>query len=438
VAEGTYKPDQGGGKTPGDRTATFQLVNGVALYGGFVGTESSLDERDWQTNETILSGDIGTVGNNSDNSFHVVTGSGTDATAVLDGFTITAGNAELPSPDGGGMYCGNFSGPTIENCTFKGNSANRGGGLFCNWSYFTLTNCTFSGNSANLNGGGIYCLHLSNPTLINCTFSGNSANSSGGGMFSHSSAPILENCNFSGNSSGESGGGMSMGTHYIFTPRLTNCTFSGNSSDKGGGACFYDGSTARLTNCTFSGNTANLNGGGLVCGWETSPVLDRCTFAGNSAPNGSALACDTSTPGHPSTVSLANCILWDDGNQIWNNDSSTITINYSDVQGGWAGTGNIDEDPLFIDPNGLDGIPGTADDEEGYVHLRGYSPCINAGDPGGDYSGQVDIDNQPRVAYGRVDMGADEVFPAAGDFEPDGDVDFVDFAIFANHWLLGE
>ena len=102
-----------------------------------------------------------------------------------------------------------------------------------------------------------------------------------------------------------------------------------------------------------------------------------------------------------------------------------------------SGTGNIATDPLFIGPNGRDGIGGTADDEEGYVHLRGYSPCINAGDPSGDYSGQVDLDRQPRVAYGRVDMGADEVFPAAGDFEPDGDVDFVDFAIFAGNWLLG-
>jgi hypothetical protein len=91
----------------------------------------------------------------------------------------------------------------------------------------------------------------------------------------------------------------------------------------------------------------------------------------------------------------------------------------------------------LIDPNGLDGIPGTADDEEGCVHLRGYSPCINAGDPGGDYSGQIDIDGQPRVAYGRVDMGADEVFPAAGDYEPDGDVDFADFARIAQDWLLG-
>jgi len=142
-----------------------------------------------------------------------------------------------------------------------------------------------------------------------------------------------------------------------------------------------------------------------------------------------------------SSPTLTNCILWGNsapsGPQLYVSDTSSATVTYCDVQGGWGGTGNIDEDPLFIGPNGLDGIPGTADDQEDNVHLRGYSPCINAGDPGGDYSGQVDVDRQPRVAYGRVDMGADEVFPIAGDFEPDGDVDFVDFAIFANHWLLG-
>ncbi len=149
------------------------------------------------------------------------------------------------------------------------------------------------------------------------------------------------------------------------------------------------------------------------------------------------MACDSYRQSYPNTVQLANCILWDGGDEIWNNDGSTITITYSDIQGGWPGTGNIDEGPLFVGPNGLDGIGGTADDEDDNVHLRGYSPCINAGNPSGDYSGQVDLDGQPRVAYGRVDMGADEVFPIAGDFEPDGDVDFVDFAIFAGNWLLG-
>jgi hypothetical protein len=133
---------------------------------------------------------------------------------------------------------------------------------------------------------------------------------------------------------------------------------------------------------------------------------------------------------------VTNCILW--GNtpeQIW---GCAVVSYYCDIQGGYRGTGNINADPLFIGPNGLDGIGGTADDEEYTVHLSPTgSPCINAGDPSGDYSGQVDIDNQPRVAYGRVDMGADEVFPIFGDSEPDGDVDFYDFGYFANNWLAG-
>ena len=112
-------------------------------------------------------------------------------------------------------------------------------------------------------------------------------------------------------------------------------------------------------------------------------------------------------------------------------------MRYSTVHSGYPGEGNIDDDPLFADPNGFDGIPDTADDIDDNVHLRGYSPCINAGDPAGDYSGQFDLDSQSRVAYDRVDMGADEVFPVAGDFEPDEDVDLADFVIFIANWLLG-
>ena len=119
------------------------------------------------------------------------------------------------------------------------------------------------------------------------------------------------------------------------------------------------------------------------------------------------------------------------------NSTSTPTITYSDVAGGYPGTGNINVDPLFIDPNGLDGISGTTDDEDYSLHLSSNSPCINAGDPAGSYTGQVDLDGQPRVAYGRVDIGVDEVFPIAGDFEPDNDVDFADFAFFADYWLIG-
>jgi len=93
VAAGTYTPTSGN-----DRTATFQLLNGVALYGGFAGTETARDQRNPAANDTILSGDIGTPGDKSDNSYHVVTGSGTNSSAVLDGFTATAGNANGDFP----------------------------------------------------------------------------------------------------------------------------------------------------------------------------------------------------------------------------------------------------------------------------------------------------------------------------------------------------
>ncbi|NJO07962.1 MAG: hypothetical protein HC876_21950, partial [Chloroflexaceae bacterium] len=133
VADGTYYPDEGTGQTNDNRASTFTLKDGVAIYGGFAGTETLLSERDVAANVAILSGDLQqndtpNFGNNADNALHVVTGSGTDSTAVLDGFTITAGNAD----DGGGIACPNDCGsgvsndsgsPTLTNLTITGNFA---------------------------------------------------------------------------------------------------------------------------------------------------------------------------------------------------------------------------------------------------------------------------------------------------------------------------
>ena len=130
VAEGIYRPDEDTDHPDGtgEREATFGLINGVAIKGGYAGLgEPDPNFRDVNDNETLLSGDLlGNDGpdfaNNSDNSYHVVTGSGTDETAVLDGFTITAGNANWPSLEGGGMY-NELGNPTVMNCTFSGNTA---------------------------------------------------------------------------------------------------------------------------------------------------------------------------------------------------------------------------------------------------------------------------------------------------------------------------
>ena len=120
VAEGTYLP-----ATTADRFATFQLKSGVEIFGGFPPTDGTLDNRDLSTHFSILSGDIGTPGDSTDNSYHVVTANGVTSTAILDGFTITAGNANGSDPDdrGGGMYNTINSSPTLRNLKFTSNSA---------------------------------------------------------------------------------------------------------------------------------------------------------------------------------------------------------------------------------------------------------------------------------------------------------------------------
>jgi parallel beta-helix repeat protein len=222
VGQGTYTP----GSSP---TATFQLIDGVMIEGGFAGFgASNPDARNVAAYPTIRSGDIGTPGDNADNCYNVVTGNNTNSTAVLDGFTITAGNAGnsgyANSADGAMSDSG--GNPTINNCAFSGNS---GGGMFNYYSSPTLTNCTFSENSGGAGGSGGMSNFYSSPRLTNCTFSGNN----GDGMYNYCSSPTLTNCIITGNSlpnggSGGYGGGM---FNSSSSPMLTDCTFSGNSAN---------------------------------------------------------------------------------------------------------------------------------------------------------------------------------------------------------------
>jgi len=300
VAGGTYKPT-----TEIDRTVSFALKSGVELSGGYAGAANAgnPDARDVALYQTVLSGDIGKAGDESDNSYHVVVGSGTDTTAILDGFTVTGGIANgtsSPSNSGGGMY--NSSGsPTIRNCTFSGNSASYdGGGMYNDSSSPTVTNCTFSENTASYSGGGMSNVYSSSPTLTNCTFSGNTAcgfgtaSYDGGGMYNSHSSPTLTNCTFSGNTAHGFGtasyGGGGMYNSYS-SPTLTNCIFSGNWACYGaggsGGGMYNSYSSPTLANCTFSENVITYGGsGGGVYNSHSSPTLTNCTFSGNTADNG--------------------------------------------------------------------------------------------------------------------------------------------------------
>ena len=193
VAQGTYYPDEGAGKIDNDRNSTFQLKEGVRIYGGLVGGETRRDQRNWENNQTILNGDLDQSGaiNNND-AYHVVAGANN---AVLDGFTITGGNAtDYPNDVGGGMY---------NNFPRKG-----GGGMFNYGSSPTVTNCTFSQNAAGYRGGwtsigGGMSNYYSSPMVTNCTFSNNSATYGGGMYNNYSSWPTVINCILWGDSGGE-------------------------------------------------------------------------------------------------------------------------------------------------------------------------------------------------------------------------------------------
>lgn len=224
VAAGTYKPTSGT-----DRAISFALKNAVAIYGGFDGTETLRTQRNHTTNVTVLSGEIG-VGGIEDNSGHVVTGGGTNNTALLDGFTITEGNANGPFPHdgGGGMYNDNGS-PTLTNLIFSNNSATYGGGVYNRYSEPSLTNITFNDNSGGI-GTGMHNYN-SSPNLLNVTFSNNwgTPGSRGGAMVNDlNSSPNLTNVTFINNSVVYIGGGMS--NSYDSNPNLVNVTFIGNSA----------------------------------------------------------------------------------------------------------------------------------------------------------------------------------------------------------------
>jgi len=290
VAEGTYLPtDQ---VDPFDvRSVTFQLITGLAIYGGFPcgGGDGTFNARDPQVFVSTLSGDIGILGDSADNAFHVVTSNGTDLTTFLDGFTITDGNANGSSSGffdrGGGMF--NESGnPTVTNCALSGNSARFGGGMSnSNTSSPTVTNCIFSGNSATNDGGGMYNVSSSNPTVTNCTFSGSSAGDNGAGMFNDSSTPMVTNCTFVGNTAAGLGGGI---YNNASNPTVDNCMFRGNSAVSDGGMSNI-ASNPTVTNCAFIGNIASgpsvltSGQGGGMGNFNSSPTVTNCTFNGNLA-----------------------------------------------------------------------------------------------------------------------------------------------------------
>jgi hypothetical protein len=437
VAAGVYYPDEGTGQTNDDRNATFSLVEGVKIYGGFNGTETDLSQRYIAANPTILSGDIDGNDTNTDgnyiaettadiageNSFHVVTADGTGATNIttdteLNGFVVTAGNADGTSPKntGGGLLCngsssGNASSPSILHCVFIGNSAFNNGGAISNYgvsgtSSPIIANSSFSGNSAGEEGGAISnygsTFGISNPIVTNCIFYQNFAGTNGGAICNYGSAgnsiPILSNCSFIGNSAGIDGGAIyNFGSSGTSSPILTNCSFNANVAGYCGGAIF------------------NGVWGNGVC----SPVFTNCSFSINTAERGGATFNIVSNFGTCNPL-FTNSILWgntatDTGNEVYNLNA-TATFSFCTISGSggsgsaWAaelgmdGGNNIDNDPMFVDA------------ATGDLRISGISPCADAGndaanteltDIRGEGFGRK-LDKNDHTLPGTIDMGAYE------------------------------
>jgi hypothetical protein len=247
VAEGTYKPDhdQYNPDGTGNRSATFQLINGVRTYGGFPSGGSTWENRDLVNNQTILNGDLnGDDGpdftNYSDNSYDVVTGADN---AILDGFTIRGAN------NGSGITCDGTS-PTIKRCIIRDNYNSFGAGMYNDSCSPTIINSIFTGNGAST-GGGIYNMS-SSPIITNCVFAGNTISSYGAGIYNSSSSPTITNCSFTGNTANYGGG---IYNYSSSSPIVVNSIFWDNE----GGEIYNSSSSPLFSSCDIEGSGGSVN-----------------------------------------------------------------------------------------------------------------------------------------------------------------------------------
>ena len=399
----------------GTYTLSVQIdVNkSVLLFGGFDGAETAREERDWTANVTTIDGNLAT-------RCLSVTIDG----VTIDGFTVTRGRS------------------TVVGAGLENNAAST--------AITTIKNCIFDDNDTTLQGGAIDS-RTGHMIILNCTFKNNDATTTqprGGAIFLYAGTMALEDCSFEYNTAG-SGGALNL-RGPSGSVSITNCVFKGNSAYRSaltsdGGAILSD-RTATITGCTFLDNHAIRYGGVIAsyCPTGNTITFINCLFASNSAgpneggntPGGGVIAINDSSTAPRGTLNIANCsfsgnsangtgstggaiynriaYVWtqfDITNSIlWGDSPDEIfiptgglapTVSYSDVQGGYAGTGNIDADPLFVG---------------GGYHLGVGSPCVNAGTDAGVYD---DLDGDLRPLLGGFDMGSDEYSGACWDLDSD-------------------
>jgi Right handed beta helix region len=486
IAQGLYTPSDG------DATASFVMINGVSIYGGFMGDETARDQRDPASNITHLSGDVGRDDTfepymlNTSNAGHVIVASGVSSNTVIDGVTIefgAYGPSGTPAGDplmfGSGIYCIGGS-PTINNCVIQFNytAFAAGGGAYFYDSNPTITNTIFLGNYAHLSkGAGLFLGGSSSAVIEDCQFRYNtivfsSPDGAGGGISHDSTGDLLVRRSlFEGNlvrpfySLGDDigyGGGI-----FSFRAPLTveDSVFRGNTATIGGGIIAWN--EALIVNTLFENNTAQarestiqeLGGfGGGFCSYSfvaRDMILENCTFVNNHGKeHGGA------SGGWNSNLIVNNCIFF--GNTGWNPEfqgyyreeiGGSFDLRYSLIPGIF-GPPAQGEDP--IDPENLIGcidldpmFVGAGD-----YRLASNSPAIDAGENAGWTSSlTTDHDGNPRFVDDPdtadtgagpspvIDMGAYEFQVAVlclADLTGDGLLNFFDVSAFLAAFASGD
>lgn len=440
VQRGVYYP----GESYSD---SFNLKDGVAIYGGFLGTETQLNQRDWKNNLTILSGDIDKNDVNEDGNYIAETfndirglnsqkiisiSSNISSSTILDGFVITAGSGTYGggidnsngSPilrnliiignyvyyNGGGLY--NYRGkPKIINVTFSGNYAQYWAGIYNYWSEIELQNVIFTENISYY-GGGIYSSDDILMFIRNARFMHNRANY-GGGIYNSWGTLEIQNSIFNDNIANNGGG---LYNTYTLDSKIVNTKFIENNAFYGGGIYNYRTAIA-LTNVLISGNFAYY-GGGVYNVYKSYPSFVNITLSKNYVTNfGGGIYNSDSNP------ILKNAIIWENSSiyypnysEIYNGNFSP-TISYSDIKGcggsgaswnaecGVDGGNNIDSDPEFLDIDSYN------------LRLKKNSPCIDSGDNSSlPVTITKDLDNFQRIVDGNSD-GINKVVMGVYEFQ---------------------
>ncbi len=369
VAAGTYKPTSGT-----STSATFILVNGVGLYGGFAGTETVLSERDYTLNTSTLSGNIGVGSSTTDNSIHVVFGDNVGSLTRLDGFRITDGHS---SSLAGGLYL-SASSPTVANCTFINNFALDAAGA--------LTH----------NGGTL--------TLSRCVFLSNFTDGIGGALQIRSGTARITDCRFTSNMAGDNGGAMYLSGGVTYIDR---CIIDGNSAEVNSGAIYHlTGNSMFMSNSLVVGNYAPR-----ISIMYIPPISNtmphgivNCTFAQNRQDQNSGterpIVCNTLTE-------VANSIFWDNGgvSAMYPNADAHDCI----IQGGFSnGSAIVTADPQFVFPGLNSQAPFTLSGVD--YHVAANAPGIDLGVASAIVAPALfDLDSLPRTFGSRPDIGAYEL-----------------------------